>query len=186
MPNDDEQDERDDDGLGPDAEQAAAKPTRAERQEDAAVYAVLAERLAKNLPCELPNPPFDSTLLTAIREAQRFKKNARARQVRRVAQLLQQAGTAKEIRDAMAGRTAVARAQQAREQLNEGWRERLIEEGDSALSEFLRQYPAADPTALRQLVRRASKIPPDASAKKATTTLLRAIRSLSDAATDEA
>lgn len=37
------------------------------------------------------------------------------------------------------------------------WRDRLVEEGDSGLNEFLTDYPQADRALLRQLVRNANK-----------------------------
>ncbi len=51
----------------------------------------------------------------------------------------------------------LARQEAARHHRFERWRERLIDEGDEALGEFLNAYPAADRQQLRSLVRAAQR-----------------------------
>ncbi len=160
----------------------SARPTRGQIRKDAAVYSELATELVKDKPGQLPDPPFDEGLRKAIRDAKSMAKSARVRQMRLIARLLQEAASIEELRDARRGRTPTLQAKQAREMVNEAWRKRLSEEGDSALTEFLTRFPEADRTRLRGLARQASRTVPNARSKKAATTLLREIRALTDAA----
>jgi ribosome-associated protein len=169
----------------PDSEQddepESLEPSRTELRTQAEAYLELAEQLAKGKHGKLVDPPFDATLREAIADAQRFVKNARVRQIRRVAQLLREVGPIAELHAALAGRTAEARAKQEREQLSEVWRARLLEQGDAALNELMAAHPSADRQHLRQLIRQASRTPPDARSKRASTSLLRAVRALLEA-----
>lgn len=164
------------------------KLTREEKRTIAAAYSQLAEELAKGVPAELPNPPFEGALRDAVLDARRFLKSAKQRQIRRVAQLLREAGSVEEIRAALEGRTPELLAARVQEGINERWRSRLLEEGDEALAEFIASYPRADRSGLRQLMRQGSRTPPDARSKKAATKLLReirAVRAAAEAASDE-
>jgi ribosome-associated protein len=156
-------------------------PSRTRLRDQAAAYHELAEQLAKGKHGKLVDPPFDATLREAIADAQRFTKTARVRQIRRVAPLLREVGPIEELHAALAGRTAETRAQQEREQLSEAWRVRLLEQGDAALAELMAAHPSADRQQLRQLIRQASRTPPDARSKRAATSLLRAVRALLEA-----
>jgi ribosome-associated protein len=167
------------------SESGTTRPTREQIRKNSAAYSDLAEELAKGKPGQLPDPPFDAGLRQAIRDAKSMAKTARVRQIRLLARLLQDAASIEELRDARRGRTPTLQAKEAREVVNEAWRKRLMEEGDSALTEFLSEYPDADRTRLRQLVRQASKIVPNARSNKAATTLLREIRALTDAAASD-
>jgi ribosome-associated protein len=164
-----------------DDEPEALEPSRTKLRNQAEAYLELAEQLAKGKHGKLVDPPFDASLREAIADAQRFVKNARVRQIRRVAQLLREACPIEELHAALAGRTVEARAKQEREQLSEAWRARLLEQGDAALTELMAAHPSADRQRLRQLIRQASRTPPDARSKRASTSLLRAVRALLEA-----
>lgn len=60
----------------------------------------------------------------------------------------------------------------------ENWRDRLIDEGDSALSDLLEKWPNADRQQLRQLIRNAQRERDSESAPKSARTLFRYLRSL--------
>jgi ribosome-associated protein len=101
--------------------------------------------------------PLGSRLLEALQEAKRIKgHSARRRHVRRVGKLLrdEEMETIQQLLDKLDG-----------EQLDdkrrfhhlERWRERLLLDGDSALSELLQICPQADSQQIRQLVRAARK-----------------------------
>jgi ribosome-associated protein len=169
--------DRDPEGLeGEDEDERYVSRNRLRDQ--ARAYLDLAEVLAKGKYTHLPDPPFDAELRTAIADAQRFEKNARSRQIRRVAQLLRGAGEMPDILDALAGKTPAMRAQQALERRCEDWRARLIAEGDPALSQLCDDHPHIDRQRLRQLARQARRTPPDARSKRAATALIREIRPL--------
>ena len=169
-----------------DEELESLEPSRTRLRDQAEAYLELAEQLAKGKHGTLLDPPFDATLREAIADSQRFAKNARVRQIRRVAQLLREVGPIEELHAALAGRTEQARAKQEREQLCEAWRARLLEQGDAALTELLAAHPSADRQQLRALIRQASRTPPDARSKRAATSLLRTVRALLEATPDEA
>jgi len=59
------------------------------------------------------------------------------------------------IRDALDAGGDAARRETAQLHRAETWRDRLLAEGDAALSELLVEYPQADRQHLRQLVRNA-------------------------------
>lgn len=168
--------------LAPESSSESSRLTREDKRVIAAAYAALAEELSRGKPEALPSPPFDGALRDAVLDARRFVKNAKQRQIRRLAQLLQVAGSVESIRAALAGQTPELRAARSNERVNEGWRERLLApgEGDAALTEFLAEFPSADRSHLRQLVRQASRTPADARSKKAATKILREIRRLRD------
>ncbi|MFO7566300.1 MAG: ribosome biogenesis factor YjgA [Enhygromyxa sp.] len=174
-----------DDDEPDDDEPEVLEPSRTKLRARAKAYLVLAEQLAKGKHGKLVDPPFDATLREAIVDAQRLLEKARGRQIRRVAQLLREAGPIEELHAALAGRTAQARAKQEREQLSEAWRARLLEQGDAALTELMAAHPSADRQQLRQLIRQASRTPPDARSKRAATRLLRAVRALLEELIDE-
>ncbi|MDX1348206.1 MAG: ribosome biogenesis factor YjgA [Thiomicrorhabdus chilensis] len=62
-----------------------------------------------------------------------------------------------EIKEKLAEKEARAKQQNAHFQKLEKWRDRLIEEGDEALSEFTEHYPQVDRQQLRQWIRNAQK-----------------------------
>ena len=160
--------------------------SRGRLRDQAREYLDLAEALTKGKYTHLPNPPFDETLRKAVADAQRFEKNARSRQIRRVAQLLRELdGAFSDLQDALEGRTPAQRAQQALERRCEDWRTRLIGDGDPALAEFCDAHPGGDRQRIRQLARQARRTPPDARSKRAATALIREIRPLIFAAAAE-
>lgn len=167
----------------PDSEHDDDQPqllSRTKLRNQAAAYLELAEQLAKGKHGELVDPPFDATLREAIADAQRFAKNARVRQIRRVAQLLREAGPIEQLHAALAGRSDETQAKRELERACEAWRARLLEHGDTALDELLAAHPSADRKRLRQLIRQANRTPADARTKRASTSLLRMVRALLD------
>lgn len=62
-----------------------------------------------------------------------------------------------EIKQKIAEKEARAKQLNAHFQQLEKWRDRMIEEGDSALNEFMKRFPQADRQQLRQWIRNAHK-----------------------------
>lgn len=62
-----------------------------------------------------------------------------------------------EIKEKLAAIELKEKQQNAHFHKLEKWRDRMVEEGDSALHEFLNQYPHADRQQLRQWIRNAQK-----------------------------
>lgn len=121
--------------------------------------------------------PLDEALRQEILTCRPLKKNARSRQLRLIAKLLRHTDT-NEIEARLSEASAQHGRSVAREQGNEAWRTRLLDEGDAALAQFVEEYPQADVTALRQLIRAARHTPETARTVRARRELLRAVRAL--------
>lgn len=93
----------------------------------------------------------------AIEETNRIKDlRARGRHFKRIANLLQREDM-HAVHVLMDQAESRERAATARHHRLERWRERLIGEGDGALTEFLDEYPQTDRQQLRALVRAARR-----------------------------
>lgn len=106
---------------------------------------------------ELANIPLSDNLHNAITEMHRIKSNEAKRRH------LQYIGKLMRLNDVDDIKKALSRIDQAKE-LNtrqfhrvEHWRDKLLEQQDSALQEFLKIYPHSDRNQLRQLVRQAKR-----------------------------
>ncbi len=117
----------------------------------------LGETLISMSPAERSKVPLSESILSAIELAQRISSHgARRRQIQYLGKLLRET-------DAEPIRAAVDAIRQSGTQSTahlhrlERWRERMIAEGDPALSEFVESFPDADRSRLRQLVRAAKK-----------------------------
>ncbi|EFP97892.1 ribosome biogenesis factor YjgA [Vibrio caribbeanicus] len=116
----------------------------------------LGEELASLKPSVLEKFPLSEDLADAIKDAQRFKNEARRRQLQYIGKLMRfedpeplQAALDK-VRNKHSQATAVLHKL-------ETLRDRVIAEGDSAIGDVLELYPAADRQRLRQLSRQAAK-----------------------------
>ncbi|MEY8205106.1 MAG: ribosome biogenesis factor YjgA [Bermanella sp.] len=112
--------------------------------------------------CELPkkqlvNVPLSDTMLVAIAEWSRLKKNEAKRRH------LQYVGKIMRTEDLEAVQLALDKMDPSSVVFNrvlhqqERWRERLIEQGNDALNEFCDEFKVTDIQHLRQLIRNASK-----------------------------
>jgi ribosome-associated protein len=98
-------------------------------------------------------------LAQAIRDGRRIPaSSARARHIRYLAKLLAADPEGAAILDAALGEDREAHAREvARLHAVEQWRDRLLAEGDGALTELVAQHPAVDGAAVRDLVRQARR-----------------------------
>ena len=112
--------------------------------------------------CELPkkqraNLPLSDTLLVAIEEWARIKKNEAKRRH------LQYVGKVMRTEDLDAIQLALDKMNPSSDVFNrvlhqqERWRDRLIEQGSEALNEFCEEFNVKDVQHLRQLIRNAAK-----------------------------
>lgn len=151
--------------------------------------AALARALVAMNAAQLATVPLPADIMEAVVAGQGFRKNAFARQLRRIGSLLRSVELApieRAVAEVQSGRGERSR----REQLHEHTRTRLLEGGDAAMTEFVAAHPDADVQALRQHVRAALRDPQSVRGKTAARELLRAIRALGEsarqAANDEA
>lgn len=105
---------------------------------------------------KIESADFPEQLQSALLLAKQSKKGAYKRQIKYVGKLLRSIDCQPMIdyldRVNNASAEAVRELHQA-----EQWRDRLVEEGDTALSEFLNQFSGADRQSLRQMIRSAQQ-----------------------------
>jgi ribosome-associated protein len=131
-------------------------PSRSQRRRDALDVLVLAEKLVALTATQLREVPLDDTLLEHVRLAQKITAHiAHKRQVHFLAKLMRKQDDLEPIRLAVDKPLEVRRKETAELHLIERWRERLIEDGDEALSELIASFPDLDRNRLRQLMRQA-------------------------------
>ncbi|HTL97184.1 MAG TPA: ribosome biogenesis factor YjgA [Holophagaceae bacterium] len=118
----------------------------------------LGVELVKLPPDQLATLELPEKLVDAIELARRINSHgAQKRQRQYIGGLLSKLDDVQPIRDLLERLKGADKASKARFQDNERWRERLINEGDAALAEFLERHPEADRQHLRRLVREAAQ-----------------------------
>ncbi len=120
----------------------------------------LGEELTLLKPNVLETFPLTEELHTAIKDAQRFKQEARRRQLQYIGRLMKQLYMDEELDPIRAAldkyKNKHAQASHEFHRL-EQLRDRLIAEGDSVINELINQHPDLDRQRMRQLVRQAKK-----------------------------
>ena len=135
-------------------------PSRSEQRREALDVRNLGEKLVGLAPAHLARLPIPEELLEHIHETQRITSHiAHKRQLQFLAKHMRRESdeTLDAIRDAMEVGGDAAKRETALLHKVEGWRVRLLEEGDPALADLLSEFPAADRQHLRQLVRNAGE-----------------------------
>ncbi|GGD57143.1 ribosome biogenesis factor YjgA [Pseudoxanthomonas indica] len=134
-------------------------PSRSQQREDALEVRSLAEQLVALSAAKLAKLPIPEDLMPHIVETQRITSHiAHKRQLQFLAKQMRRESdeTLEAIRDAMSAGGDAARRETALLHRAEHWRDRLLDEGDTALTALLEEYPQADRQKLRQLVRNAA------------------------------
>lgn len=140
------------------AEDLPERPSKTQRKNEALAITDLGRQLVELSNAQLAKIPLPPELAELVRESRQVTAHiARKRQLQFLGKQLRRVDT-DEIQAAVErvltpGRQEAARAKQA-----EHWRERLLGEGDQALSELLQQYPRADRQQLRQLLRQCQQL----------------------------
>lgn len=129
-------------------------PSKSQQKREHHAFQKLAEALAGLSAGELDQIPLSGELRDAVEGASGLKRGALQRQVRYIAKRLA-VEDAKAVGDALERLRHGSREDTARHHRIERWRDRLLEEGQEALSEFLDAYPRTDRQQLRQLIRNA-------------------------------
>ncbi len=161
----------------PDVFDTEVRRSHREHKKQVEAFARLAKDLVDLAPHKLAKLELDDDLSSAVATCRDRKKGARIREQRRVATILRNVD-ARALRERVDDITSVDRAHVQHDKELEKWRERLLEGGDAALSEFVQAYPSADRQQLRQLVRSAGKDRTKGKAVHAYRKLLREIRAL--------
>ncbi|MGQ0334957.1 ribosome biogenesis factor YjgA [Halomonas elongata] len=136
---------------------ADERPSKSQLKREMHALQELGERLIAMNESERARFPLSDELLAAIEETGRIRaREARRRHMQYVGKLMR--------REDLDGIQAVF-DEIDREQLQrdhafhrlEKWRDRLIDEGDDAVADFIEAYPDTDRQALRQLIRNARR-----------------------------
>lgn len=130
--------------------------SKTEMKRDMEELQKLGEELVSLKPSVLEKFPLSEDLAEAIKDAQRFKNEARRRQLQYIGKLmrLEDPEPLQAALDKVRNKHSQATAELHKlEQL----RDRIIEKGDSAISDAVELYPNADRQRLRQLARQAAK-----------------------------
>jgi ribosome-associated protein len=131
--------------------------SKSQRRRDALELKSLAADLIKLPPARLSRVPLEDDVREAVEEARAIRSNvARKRQLQYVAKLLRRIDP-EEIFLALEEFEGEARQLTGRQHRSEAWRDYLLQQGDLAIGELMKQRRDTDTQALRQLVRNARK-----------------------------
>lgn len=130
-------------------------PSKSQRKRDAKALQKLGAELVELSPSQLERFQLSAELRDAIELARRIReKTGRKRQLLYIGKLLRNVD-AEPLQRQLDGMRLQDRETAARLHRLEHWRERLIDEGDTALGALLDEFPHADRQHLRQLARSA-------------------------------
>jgi len=135
-------------------------PSRSEQRRAALDVLALAQQLVALSAAQLAKLPIPEDLLPHIRETQRITSHvAHKRQLAFLAKQMRREDDAAldAIRDALDAGGEAGRRETALLHRVEGWRDRLLADGDLALADLLVEHPDADRQHLRQLLRNATE-----------------------------
>ncbi|TDR40837.1 ribosome-associated protein [Tahibacter aquaticus] len=165
-----------------DAVDGEDSPSRSQRRRDALAVFELAERLVGLSDPQLDQLPLAEDLRDEVEKARSVPQHiARKRQIQFLAKMLRRReDELPPLRAALEHDRQVSRRETAELHRLEDWRERLIEQGDEALSELLVLFPAADRQHLRQLARQSKVERQDNRPPHAFRELFRVLRELFD------
>jgi len=131
--------------------------SKSQRRREALELKALASELTKLSPARLGRVPLDENVRAAIVETRQIRSHvARKRQLQYAAKLLRRIDP-EPILQALEGFGGEARQLTGRQHRSEAWRDYLLERGDFAIGELMKQRADVDTQALRQLVRNAKK-----------------------------
>jgi len=138
-------------------------PSRSQLRREALDVLKLAHALADMSDAQLAQVPIDDDLRAEVQRARGVTQQiARKRQTQYVAKQMRKLDESEleAIRASLERDRSHARTETAALHRVENWRERLIAEGDDALTELMQQFPQCDRQHLRQLARQ-SKVERD-------------------------
>ncbi|MDX2298849.1 MAG: ribosome biogenesis factor YjgA [Xanthomonadaceae bacterium] len=133
-----------------------SSPSRSQQRREALAIFNLAERLVALKPADLERLPLPDDLREQIAETQAITSHiAHKRQLQFLAKHMRRTDerTLDTLRQLLDHDKGAARREAAELHAIERWRDRLLGEGDAALSDLLAEHPAADRQHLRQLMR---------------------------------
>lgn len=134
------------------------RPSKSQRKRECDALQQLGEDLVKLADAKLASIPMPENLRDAILQAKAIKKHGgRKRQLQYIGKIMRDIEDVNSIQNDLHQVLKPARESAAQLHKLEDWRTRLVEEGDSALNEWLSKYPKTDRQHLRQLIRNVHK-----------------------------
>ena len=132
-------------------------PSRSQLKRDSQELRDMGAQLVQMPNAHLDKIAMDSTLLAAIKEARRLKSNdARRRQIQYIGKLMRNMDLT-EMRHSVEKLNHQSQTFRQHFAMLEQWRDRLIDEGNDAIEEFLTAFPNADRQQIRNLSRQAGR-----------------------------
>lgn len=157
---------------------ATALTSKSQLKREAQSIKALARELIGLSNAQLARMALEPDTLAAVRAARAITSNgARKRQMQFVAKLLRRSD-AEEIERTVEGFRSDTRQAAGTQHRSEQWRDRLVLEGDPALSELVQQRPGLDVQAMRQWIRTARREQSSGRPPAAARSLFRALREL--------
>ncbi|MCL9780508.1 ribosome-associated protein [Vibrio sp. S4M6] len=153
--------------------------SKTEMKNDMEELQKLGEQLVELKPAVLEKFPLSEDLADAIRDAQRFKNEAKRRQLQYIGKLMRN----EDPEPIQAALDKVRnKHSQATAELHklEKLRDRIIEEGDSAIADAVELFPSVDRQRLRQLARQANKEKKSGKPPKASREIFQTLKSLNE------
>lgn len=164
-----------------DENDAAQAPSKSQRKRSHKALQDLGIALMRLSTTQLERVPLPGEVREAIVAGRSLRKGARARHVRHLGNLLAEVDEVA-VHAALEGIHGASARDTAKLHRAERWRTRLLDEGDAALAQLLELFPHADRQQLRALLRTAHEERARAAPPRRQRELLRALRSLEEAA----
>jgi ribosome-associated protein len=160
----------------------AVRPNKTQIKKDIALLAALGEQIAVLTSERITSLNLPEKLELSIREIAKMPhKNARKRQLKFIAQqFYKMESDVEPIMEKVAKFTNQSSHAVREHHIVEKWRERLLTQGQNALTELLDEHPHADRQHLRQLIRNAIKEKETAKPPKSSRLLYRYLKDLFD------
>jgi len=161
-----------------DDDESLELPSKSQRKRDMHALFDLGASMLELSPGQLDKLPLDDALREAVDTCKNIKQHgARKRQLKLISKLMRDAD-AEAIRNGIESFKAPQREALAELHAIETWRDRLVNDGDPILTEFITAYPHADRQQLRQILRNARQEKSPERSKKAKRELFQVIRTL--------
>lgn len=153
--------------------------SKTEMKRDMEELQKLGEQLVDIKASTLEKFPLSEDLFDAVLDAQRFKNEAKRRQLQRIGKLMRNEDP-EPIQAALDKH--YNKHSQATAELHklETMRDRIVAEGDAAIAEVLHKYPNADRQRLRQLARQANKEKSQSKPPKAFREIFQVLKELAE------
>lgn len=161
-------------------DQPPEENSKSQRKREVTALQDLGEELLRLNPAQLEQIPLPENVRNAIEEALKMNAHGALRRQKQYIGKLMRNADAAPIQAALEaikehGHTSAARFREL-----ERWRDRLLTEGDAAISAFIETHPHADRTRLRALARNAHSEQTRGEAPKSARMLFRYLRDLTE------